>query len=221
MIENNTGARDDWELSCGQYDYLHDERLYRRFYQGDHAHCELCWHSIEPTDSEPSYCTTDLRLWVCDKCFRKYQKLLGWYAAPEYGEPMYIGAGVPKTCELLPKLKAAADGTDRKYIWAIGYENDENAVLFAADDLSRKKETEAYIALYIAERRQPVEWIACYATEKPGVLDLLPYYLARALPTLDIRNLKTIFLDTNGAGEPLCYSLEDFLPDELIGRLSK
>ena len=31
MIENNTGARDDWELSCGQYDYLHDERLYRRF----------------------------------------------------------------------------------------------------------------------------------------------------------------------------------------------
>lgn len=169
MIENNTGARDDWELSCGQYDYLHDERLYRRFYQGDHAHCELCWHSIEPTDTEPSYCTTDLRLWVCDKCFRKYQKLLGWYAAPEYGEPMYIGAGVPKTCELLPKLKAAADGTDRKYIWAIGYENDENAVLFAADDLSRKKETEAYIALYIAERRQPVEWIACYATEKPGV----------------------------------------------------
>lgn len=94
-------------------------------------------------------------------------------------------------------------------------------MLFAADDLSRKKETEAYIALYIAERRQPVEWIACYATEKPGVLDLLPYYLARALPTLDIRNLKTIFLDTNGAGEPLCYSLEDFLPDELIGRLSK
>lgn len=118
-------------------------------------------------------------------------------------------------------LKAAADGTDRKYIWAVGYENDENAVLFATDDLSRKKETEAYIALYIAERRQPVEWIACYATEKPGVLDLLPYYLARALPTLDIRNLKTIFLDTNGAGEPLCYRLEDFLPDELIGRLSK
>ena len=24
MIENNTGARDDWELSCGQYDYLHN-----------------------------------------------------------------------------------------------------------------------------------------------------------------------------------------------------
>lgn len=96
MIENNTGARDDWELSCGQYDYLHDERLYRRFYQGDHAHCELCWHSIEPTDSEPSYCTTDLRLWVCDKCFRKYQKLLGWYAAPEYGEPMYNRRGGSK-----------------------------------------------------------------------------------------------------------------------------
>ena len=152
---------------------------------------------------------------------RKYQKLLGWYVAPEYGEPMYIGAGVPKTCELLPKLKAAADGTDRKYIWAIGYENDENAVLFDTDDLSRKKETEAYIALYIAERRQPVEWIACYATEKPGVLDLMPYYLARALPTLDIRNLKTMFLDTNGAGEPLCYRLEDFLPDEFIGRLLK
>ena len=94
-------------------------------------------------------------------------------------------------------------------------------MLFDTDDLSRKKETEAYIALYIAERRQPVEWIACYATEKPGILDLMPYYLARALPTLDIRNLKTIFLDTNGAGEPLCCRLEDFLPDELIGRLLK
>lgn len=139
-MSENTASRDDWELSRGQYDYLHDERLYRKVFDGDdHVHCELCWQTIEPTDHDPSYCTTDERLWICEKCFLKYRKLLGWYVAPEEGEQMYIGTNIPKTCELLPKLKEAADGTDRKYLWALGYENDENAVLFGTDDLSRKK----------------------------------------------------------------------------------
>lgn len=107
-MSENTASRDDWELSRGQYDYLHDERLYRKVFDGDdHVHCELCWQTIEPTDHDPSYCTTDERLWICEKCFLKYRKLLGWYVAPEEGEQMYIGTDIPKTCELLPKLKEA------------------------------------------------------------------------------------------------------------------
>ena len=221
-MSENTASRDDWELSRGQYDYLHGERLYRKVFDGDdHVHCELCWQTIEPTDHEPSYCTTDERLWICEKCFLKYRKLLGWYVAPEEGEQMYIGTDIPKTCELLPKLKEAADGTDRKYLWALGYENDENAVLFGTDDLARKKETEAYIALYVAERKQPLDWIACYETEKPGVLDVLSYYLARALPTLNSKNLDTMILCTDGAGTPWCHQLKGNLTEDLIGRLQK
>lgn len=55
-------------------EYLHGDKI-QHFW---HEHCEFCWDKALTDTPCVFYCTEDMRYWVCEECFRDFQKEFCW-----------------------------------------------------------------------------------------------------------------------------------------------
>ncbi|MCL1858089.1 MAG: hypothetical protein FWF92_02505 [Oscillospiraceae bacterium] len=76
MIKNN-----DWRLT-NQMNYLYRKQLlhipftpYRKGWE--HEHCSFCSGKID-NDTKKAYCTTDKYHWICERCFKDFNKIFEW-----------------------------------------------------------------------------------------------------------------------------------------------
>jgi len=90
------GMEKDWRLGRDQEEYLKGETLIWKsfksklhkddpYYSGDHYHCEFCWHTFMENCngmedcSTGGYCTLDERIWICETCFKDFEKMFNWH----------------------------------------------------------------------------------------------------------------------------------------------
>ncbi len=71
----------DWRLN-EQMEYLANKTLSRRQYQGDHAHCEFCWQTLDASGMDGTqtegYVTEDGKCWICKECFEDFKEMFRW-----------------------------------------------------------------------------------------------------------------------------------------------
>lgn len=73
----------DWRLT-NQMNYLYRVPLKREQFKqterNDYEHCECCWAKFSETEDclKSGYCTMDRYRWICDECFRDFQKQFEW-----------------------------------------------------------------------------------------------------------------------------------------------
>ncbi len=72
---------DDWRIR-GQINYLRRKKLLKMEYPTtlrDHEHCEFCWAKFGMGgDQGQGYCTEEQHYWICEQCFRDFQKVFEW-----------------------------------------------------------------------------------------------------------------------------------------------
>ena len=64
--------------------YLYRATLKKVEFKGtaaiDHEHCEFCWDKFGESEGlqKAGYCTLDKYHWICNECFRDFQKQFEW-----------------------------------------------------------------------------------------------------------------------------------------------
>ena len=85
--------KDDWRLR-GQEEYMQGMQFtYKSFVSGsdngEHEHCEFCWHKFMEQQegmedcSSVGYCSVDRKYWVCEECFEDFKEEFGWKKVEE------------------------------------------------------------------------------------------------------------------------------------------
>ena len=75
--------QNDWRLT-NQMKYLFRARITKAIFEGtatnDHEHCEFCWAKFGEDEGslKSGYCTLDRYHWICDECFRDFNKQFEW-----------------------------------------------------------------------------------------------------------------------------------------------
>ena len=74
---------EDWRLLRGQDEYLSNKRLKHCMYapqnrNNDHDHCEFCMEKFTVKYPTYAYCTLDCEIWICEDCFKDFQKQFNW-----------------------------------------------------------------------------------------------------------------------------------------------
>lgn len=77
--------KDDWRLLRGQLNYLYGSTLIHHNYKSssktnDHDHCEFCMQKFGfgAADLHIGYSTEDNDIWICEKCYKDFNKLFNW-----------------------------------------------------------------------------------------------------------------------------------------------
>ena len=73
----------DWRLT-NQIKYLYKTKLFRATFKetkdNDHEHCEFCWSKFSESDDDlhEGYCSLNMHIWICDKCYHDFNKMFKW-----------------------------------------------------------------------------------------------------------------------------------------------
>lgn len=79
--------QDDWRIA-NQMSYLYRAKLKRAKFEAtpanDHEHCEFCFDKFGENENllKSGYCTLNEYYWICDGCFRDFQKQFEWKVVP-------------------------------------------------------------------------------------------------------------------------------------------
>lgn len=70
--------KDDWRL-MNQEVYLKGKKLFHINYNQKerHDHCEFCMEKFI-SKKQIGYCTEDYYYWICENCFKDFQKMFNW-----------------------------------------------------------------------------------------------------------------------------------------------
>ena len=85
--------REDWRI-MGQEGYLMEKQLEYRQYDReiaieDFVQCEFCWNTFddEPQKIKNAYFEPHKKVWICEKCFRDFQRYFHWTVTEVLTEP--------------------------------------------------------------------------------------------------------------------------------------
>ena len=60
------------------HEYLEGEQIRHLW----HEHCEFCWEKATTDKPCTFYCTEDMYYWICEACFRDFEKQFHWQERP-------------------------------------------------------------------------------------------------------------------------------------------